>query len=161
MEKKLFIATRKGTAAGVALTVVMMTSGAGRAAGQAQSASSGDREQSAEVNKFYCNIKALSPVERAHHQEVTEKLIKVRTQVVETPKGYEFQYSPSSVSIVDLAEWATVEAKCCPFFNFHLDLEREGNLVCLGLAGAEGIKTFIRTEFQVPERAGSEPVVAK
>jgi len=151
MATKLFTATRKGTAAGVALTVLMMTSGAGRTAAQAPTASSGGAgEQNPEESKFYCNIKALSPAERAHHKDVTERLIKVRTEIVETPKGYEFQYSPSSVSIVELAEWATVEAKCCPFFNFHLDLEREGNLVCLGLAGAEGIKTFIRTEFQVP-----------
>ena len=150
MERKLFTATRKGTAAGVALAVLIMTSGAGRTAAQVPATSSGATEQNAEESKFYCNIKALSPAERAHHKEVTEKLIKVRAEVVETPKGYEFQYSPSSVSIVELAEWATVEAKCCPFFNFHLDLEREGNLVCLGLAGAEGIKTFIRTEFQVP-----------
>jgi hypothetical protein len=149
MEKKRFTVARKGTAAGAALTVLMMTSGGGRAV-QSPTASSGASEQNAEESKFYCNTKALSPAERAHHKEVTEKLIKVRTQVVETPKGYEFQYSPSSISIVDLAEWAVVEAKCCPFFNFHLDLEREGNLVCLGLAGAEGIKTFIRTEFQVP-----------
>jgi hypothetical protein len=151
MEKKRFTVARKGTAAGAALTVLMMTSGGGRAV-QSPTASSGASEQNAEESKFYCNTKALSPAERAHHKEVTEKLIKVRTQVVETPKGYEFQYSPSSISIVDLAEWATVEAKCCPFFNFHLDLEREGNLVCLGLAGAEGIKIFIRTEFQVPGR---------
>ena len=144
--------TRKGTAAGVALTVLMMTSGAGRVTAQAPTTSGVAREQNAEESKFYCNTKALSPAERAHHKEVTEKLIKVRTQVVETPKGYEFQYSPSSVSIVELAEWATVEAKCCPFFNFHLDLEQEGNLVCLGLAGAEGIKAFIRTEFQVSEK---------
>lgn len=150
MKKKLFTATRKGTAAGVALTVLMMASGAGRAAAQAPAASRGASDQNAGESKFYCNTKALSPAERAHHKEVTEKLIKVRTEIVETPKGYEFQYSPSSVSIVELAEWATVEAKCCPFFNFHLDLEREGNLVCLGLAGAEGIKPFIRTEFQVP-----------
>jgi hypothetical protein len=150
MEKKLFTATRKRTAAGVAMTVLMMTSGAGRAAAQAPTASSGASGQNAEESKFYCNTKALSPAERAHHKEVTEKLIKMRTQVIETPRGYEFQYSPSSVSIVDLAEWATVEAKCCPFFNFHLDLEQEGNLLCLGLAGAEGIKIFIRTEFQVP-----------
>ncbi len=81
---------------------------------------------------------------------MTDKLIKVRTEIVEIPKGYEFQYDPSSVSLVELADWASVEAKCCPFLDFHLDLEREGNLVCLRLTGAEGIKAFIRTEFQVP-----------
>ena len=41
MATKLFTATKKVTAAGVALTVLLMTSGAGRAAAQAATASSG------------------------------------------------------------------------------------------------------------------------
>jgi hypothetical protein len=39
------------------------------------------------------------------------------------------------------------ESKCCPFFDFHIDLEETGNLLCLRLTGEEGIKAFIRTEF--------------
>jgi hypothetical protein len=97
--------------------------------------------------KFYCNIKALQPAERARHHELTEKLISVRKEVVETEKGYEFQYSPAEVSLAELAEWVVAEAKCCPFFDFHIDLEREGALLCLRLTGQEGIKAFIRAEF--------------
>jgi hypothetical protein len=97
--------------------------------------------------KFYCNIKALHPTERARHHELTEKLITVRKEVVETEKGYEFQYSPAEVSLAELAEWVVAEAKCCPFFDFHIDLEREGALLCLRLTGQEGIKAFIRAEF--------------
>lgn len=69
---------------------------------------------------------------------------------METEKGYEFQYGPSNVSIMELADWVAAEGKCCPFFDFHIDLEREGNLLCLRLTGEEGIKPFIRSEFQVP-----------
>jgi len=67
-------------------------------------------------------------------------------------KGYEFQYSPSNVSIGELADWVVAEGKCCPFFDFHIDLEREGKLLCLRLTGEEGIKPFIRSEFQVPSK---------
>ncbi len=102
-------------------------------------------------SRFYCNLKAMDPVERQRHKELTEYLIRVRKEIVETEKGYEFQFSPSDVSLTQLVEWVTAEEKCCPFFNFHIDLEREGHLVCLGLGGADGIKPFIRTEFQVPE----------
>src|SRR6266404_5791229 len=42
-----------------------------------------------------------------------------------------------------------VQSKCCPFFDFHIDLEGEGKLVCLRLTGEEGIKAFIRAEFKV------------
>ena len=100
-------------------------------------------------NKFYCNIKALNPAEREHHKQLTDKLIAGRKEIVETEKGYEFQYSPSNVSIGELADWAAAEVKCCPFFDFHIDLEREGKLLCLRLTGEEGIKPFIRSEFQV------------
>ena len=80
---------------------------------------------------------------------MTDKLTSIRKEVVETEKGYEFQYSPSDVSLLELADWVVAEGKCCPFFDFHIDLEQEGTLLCLRLTGAEGIKAFIRTEFPV------------
>ena len=103
-------------------------------------------------NKFYCNIKALNPAEREHHKQLTDKLIAARREIVETEKGYEFQYSPSNVSIGELADWVAAEGKCCRFFDFHIDLEREGKVLCLRLTGEEGIKPFIRSEFQVPAK---------
>jgi hypothetical protein len=103
-------------------------------------------------NKFYCNMKALSPAERVSHKQLTDRLIAVRKEIVETEKGYEFQYSPSNVSLAELASWVAAEGKCCPFFDFHIDLEREGSLLCLRLTGDEGVKPFIRSEFQVPTK---------
>jgi hypothetical protein len=98
-------------------------------------------------SKFYCNIKALTPVERAHHKQLTEKLLAARKETVETEKGYELQFSPSNVSLAELSDWVAAESKCCPFFDFHIDLEREGSLLCLRLTGEEGVKAFIRAEF--------------
>jgi hypothetical protein len=98
-------------------------------------------------NKFYCNIKALTPTEKARHKELSDKLLAARNETIETPNGYEFQYSPKDVSLAELAEWAVAESKCCPFFDFHIDLEREGTLVCLRLTGSEGVKAFLRAEF--------------
>jgi hypothetical protein len=98
---------------------------------------------------FYCNINALSPGERARHKELTEKLLATRNETMETEKGYEFQYSPDRVSIREVGEWVVAESKCCPFFDFHIDLENQGNLVCLRLTGSAGIKAFIRSEFHI------------
>jgi hypothetical protein len=100
-------------------------------------------------NKFYCNIKALNPAERVRHKQLTDKLIAARKETVETKKGYEFQYSPSHVALAELADWVVAEGKCCPSLIFHIDLEREGTLLCLRLTGEEGIKPLIRSEFQV------------
>jgi len=100
-------------------------------------------------SKFYCNTKALTVEERARHKSLTEKLMAVRKEIVETEKGYEFQYRPTDVSLAELAAWVSAESKCCPFFDFHIDLEREGKLACLRLTGEEGIKAFIRAEFKM------------
>jgi hypothetical protein len=100
-------------------------------------------------SKFYCNMKALSHVERARHLLLTGKLIMTRKDIVEMENGYELQFSPSSISVADLANWVTAESKCCPFFDFHIDLEQEGRLLCLRLTGEDGIKEFIRSEFKV------------
>jgi hypothetical protein len=101
------------------------------------------------AGKFYCNIKALSAKERARHKELTEKLIAARNETIETEKGYEFQYRPDKVTIAEVAEWVVAESKCCPFFDFHIDFENQGRLVCLRLTGSEGIKDFIRSEWHV------------
>jgi hypothetical protein len=113
---------------------------------------SAERQTMTTQSKFYCNIKALNPTERAHHKQLTDKLIASRREIVEMERGYEFQFSPSNVSPAELADWVSAESKCCPFFDFHIDLEREGSLLCLRLAGEEGIKPFIRVEFQVPAK---------
>jgi hypothetical protein len=100
-------------------------------------------------SKFYCNIKALTPEARARHKQLGDKLAAERRKIVETAKGYEFQFSPNTLSLAELAEWVAAESKCCPFFDFHIDLEEEGGLLCLRLTGEEGLKAFIRAEFHV------------
>jgi hypothetical protein len=47
-----------------------------------------------ERNRFYCNIAALSALERANHQKLTDKLADARKHAIETEQGYEFQFQP-------------------------------------------------------------------
>jgi len=135
-----------------ALALLISSGGVAQLSVRQDTANAQESKSMTKQTKFYCNIKALNATERAHHKELTDKLVAERQLVVETEKGYEFQFSPPRVSLAELAEWVSAESKCCPFFDFHIDLEREGSLLCLRLAGAEGIKLFIRSEFQVAAR---------
>jgi len=56
------------------------------------------------------------------------------------------------ISVAEVAEWVAAESKCCPFFDFHIDLEQQGRRVCLRLTGGANIKTFIRSEFGLKEK---------
>jgi hypothetical protein len=152
-EQERFVETRKRRAGGVALALLMVVGGVGHLQSQASLlTTSAERLTMTTQGKFYCNTKALNPTERAHHKQLTDKLIATRKEIVEMEKGYEFQYSPPNVSPAELTDWVAAESKCCPFFDFHIDLEREGSLLCLRLTGEEGIKPFIRVEFQVPAK---------
>ena len=148
--KERFVEASKKRA--VILTMALLIGGSGAMALRAQSSVivvQQERQVAMVQSKFYCNIKALTPEERARHKQLSEKLLAARKAIVETEKGYEFQYSPGDVSLAELAEWVAAESKCCPFFDFHIDLEREGKLACLRLTGEEGIKAFIRAEFKI------------
>jgi hypothetical protein len=149
-KKERFVNAGKKSVAGVTLAFWI---GSGAAMGLAAQNSAilvqPERQVETVQSKFYCNIKALTPEQRARHKQLSEKLMAARKEIVETDKGYEFQFSPGDVSLAELAEWVVAESKCCTFFDFHMDLEREGKLVCLRLTGEEGIKAFIRAEFGV------------
>jgi hypothetical protein len=142
---------KRGLSAAALLAVVLASGGGDLSSARPVPAGKQEKEPMTQ-NKFYCNAKALNPSERAHHKLLTEKLIGQRTQIVETEKGYEFQYRPSTISLAELADWVSAESKCCPFFGFHIDLENEGKLLCLRLIGEEGVKPFMRAEFQVPAK---------
>jgi len=143
---------RRQRAAVAGLAVLLSTGALVKGSPQETKTKEKEKQVLTTQNKFYCNIKALNPAERERHRQLTDKLIAARREIVETEKGYEFQYTPSNVSIGELADWVAAEGKCCPFFDFHIDLEREGKLLCLRLTGEEGIKPFIRSEFQVPTK---------
>ena len=137
-----------------ALTTLTLLAGSLGATGlrnrSTQESGKADRQVIATQNKFYCNSKALTAEERAHHKRLGDKLTRARKALVETEKGYEFQFSPSDVTLAELADWVTAESKCCPFFDFHIDLENQRRLICLRLTGEQGIKQFIREEFMLP-----------
>jgi len=150
-ENEKFTPTWKLSLLGAALALLMAGTGAVRMQAQTETKKmNAEGQQMTTQSKFYCNRQALNPTERAHHKQLSDKLLATRTNIVETEKGYEFQFSPSTISLAELADWVAAEGKCCQFFDFHIDLERQGTLLCLRLTGEEGIKTFIRAEFQVP-----------
>ncbi len=147
--KEGVVTASKKSSAGVMLALWMGSGAAMGLAAQGSAILVKPERQATVQSKFYCNTKALTPEDRAQHKQLSEKLMAARKEVVETEKGYEFQFSPGDVTLAELAEWVGAESKCCPFFDFHIDLEREGKLLCLRLTGEEGIKAFIRAEFNV------------
>ncbi len=100
-----------------------------------------------ETSNFYCNLKALSTKERARHVLLTLEIERARVETIELANGFAFRFQDGTVSLADLAEWVSAERKCCPFFDFEIELQADNGPLWLKLRGKDGVKTFMHSEF--------------
>jgi hypothetical protein len=96
---------------------------------------------------FACNMKALSNAERARHHELTKMLLAAVAEKAELENGYGLRLPASELA--HAAEWVGFEARCCPFFTFGLEQSRDQGPLWMRITGSEGVKAFIRAEFQL------------
>lgn len=108
-----------------------------------------------------CNANALSTQERDQHDALAEKLKKTVVGMKEIANGYELALDlsriPADLSgqafcVVEVAEWVDMEARCCPFLEFGIDVSGKGGPVTLRLTGGQGVKAFLRTELPLLAR---------
>ena len=95
---------------------------------------------------FFCNLQALSAAERNEHLQLTRRLAESILKTMEVADGYAFEVDRHRMSIKDLAAWTEFERRCCPFFDFTLELRRENGPLTLRLTGRVGVKEFILAE---------------
>ncbi len=100
-----------------------------------------------ETSNFYCNLNALSTKERARHVLLTLEIERARVETIELANGFAFRFQDGTVSLADLAEWVSAERKCCPFFDFEIELQGNNGPLWLKLRGKDGVKTFMQSEF--------------
>ena len=98
---------------------------------------------------FYCSTKLLSKEEWAHQRHISDKMSIARAERKELHNGYAFRFRPEVVSLLELADWVSSEARCCPFFAMGIEVQRDGGPLLLRLTGKEGVKQFIRMEFSL------------
>jgi hypothetical protein len=99
-----------------------------------------------ESRRFFCNVSALSPAERARHNENTARLKSVRLETRELQNGLRFRIAAEQMDLSTLGDWVALERRCCPFFHFAIEVEPDDGAVWLSLTGDEGVKDFIRLE---------------
>ncbi|MGH9712898.1 MAG: DinB family protein [Candidatus Acidiferrales bacterium] len=106
---------------------------------------------------FYCNLNAITPSERIRHGVLSWKLKEARIETKELADGYAFRLDNEKVSIANVADWIANERKCCPFFDFEVELGREGGPLWLKLRGNDGVKQFIVPELGVAQSQTENP----
>ena len=100
---------------------------------------------------FACNMNALDKRQRERYDAITRTLKDARQELRELDNGYAFRFKAESQLIRDAAEFIVYERLCCPFFDFELSVENASDSLWLRLRGQEGIKEFIRSEFNIEQ----------
>ena len=95
---------------------------------------------------FACDMTAIAAEQRSAHLANITKLFRAVESIRELPNGYSVRLPNDSDVLFMAAEFIALERLCCPFFDFNLEIEREGGAVWLSLTGREGVKPFIMAE---------------
>ena len=89
-----------------------------------------------------CNLNALTAEQRKELHRFGEQLVNAVIGSREMADGYGFQVDSARLSAVQLAECIELWRKCCPFYEFQIDLRGEDGALWLSLRGRKGVKEY-------------------
>jgi hypothetical protein len=98
------------------------------------------------VRILACDLGALDAAQRARHSALRTELGAHRLDAREVADGYVFSYPSEPDVIMKLAEFVTLERRCCAFFDFALDVPAGASQVRLTIGGSPHVKEFLRSE---------------
>jgi hypothetical protein len=94
-----------------------------------------------------CDLSAISASDRPRYKELRRAVAASVIGQRELPDGLAIQIDTGRIALAQVAEWISFERKCCPFFEFRIDLAPESGPVWLSLTGRAGVKEFITEAF--------------
>jgi hypothetical protein len=92
-----------------------------------------------------CDLTVFSISERIKHVALAKSLLGKATQVIEHRDGFTFVFEQSPVLEMKIADWASKEKRCCPFFSFELSKTNTPLSLRLRVSGPNGAKEILRT----------------
>jgi len=112
-----------------------------------------------ESRPIACDMTALTPNERSRYDALRSRISASVHETRSTNTSFRLRLD-ESVSLPEIAEWISMEHRCCPFLNIAVVLQPDGTR-WVELGGSVPIKEFLRDEFSaVIAGATSSPATA-
>ena len=93
-----------------------------------------------------CDLSALTDAQRERHLQVAHEVFALKQSVRELPDGFALQYADEPAIYLLIAEFISLEHRCCPFFHLALEVEPQQKHIWLHVGGSADIKEFARME---------------
>jgi hypothetical protein len=105
------------------------------------------------VKPLACELGVFSDSERQRYGVLREELSAARRGAREVENGYTFRYPGDPQVFLELAEWITLERRCCPFLTFTVEFHSDGEIE-LTLSGDPNVKEFLNGIVAASARPG-------
>ena len=83
-----------------------------------------------------CNLNAIGPADRPRYHQLVERLRAAIREKTDLSDGYIYRLDTEAITQTELAEWISLEKRCCPFLEFEPE---NSQLTLRGPAGAKEI----------------------
>ena len=94
-----------------------------------------------------CDLDAIAASDRPRYNELRKMLAASAVGKRDLPDGIAVKIATDRMPLAQLAEWISLERKCCPFFEFKVEVAPESGPVWLSLTGRPGVKEFLAQAF--------------
>lgn len=98
-----------------------------------------------------CQLKALDVAQRQRQKELLDIVRGKIRRVIELDDGYELEFPSDSASFMEVAEWVSLERRCCAFAEFAIESRRDAG-VWVRLTGGPGAKDVLASEMGIAVR---------
>ena len=97
-----------------------------------------------------CDLDAISANDHPRYDELRKMLAASAVGKRDLRDGIAVQISTERMTLAQLAEWISFERKCCPFFEFRIEVAPASGPVWMSLTGRPGVKEFLSQAFRKP-----------
>jgi hypothetical protein len=89
-----------------------------------------------------CNLGALTAAQRKELSRLGGQGVAAVVGSKELPDGYSFRLDTVKQSLTDIAQWVDLWRRCCPFYEFQVDVHGADGSTWLSLRGRKGVKEY-------------------
>ena len=102
-----------------------------------------------------CRPQALTTSERKRSLSLRAELAAATKKTSPLADGFAFEYAPDAALFQKVAEWISLERRCCPFLAFDLQwAQGDAASPRLSITGPDGTKDFLAAEMAQPPDGG-------
>ena len=105
-----------------------------------------------------CNMRALNADQRKQLSAFGDQIAAAVVGTRDLPDGYSFHLDPARASVLDVARTLDLWRRCCPFYEFRVDLHAADGGMWLSVTGRPGVKEYFPVD--APKLAAKLPRAA-